>query len=77
LFGEPSRVAEFKNPGISLQVLKWDADKHPEQVAFYADQAIPLFPSERAFVIENGAPALRESWRSSQVPFWNPHRAEG
>jgi hypothetical protein len=165
LFGEPSRVAEFKNPGISLQILKWDADKHPEQVAFYAtvgrsertlpreesthpvelftgllpemddvvfpladlvaaydamppgstfawrkplwegilmdsflvsrpvepivpslevegvhvlfDQAIPLFPSERAFVIENGAPALRERWRSSQVPFWNPHRAEG
>lgn len=36
LFGEPSRVAHFKNPGLSVEILKWDADRHPEGVAFYA-----------------------------------------
>jgi hypothetical protein len=30
LLGEPSRVAHFKNPGASVEILKWEADRHPE-----------------------------------------------
>ena len=167
LFGEPSRVAQFRNPKFALEILKWDADRHPEGVAFYAtvgrstqalpreelthrvefftgllppedavafpladlaacsdaltpgstftwtrapalwrgtlmssflifrplkeivpplevegvhvlfDQAIPLFPSECAFVVDHGAQALRERWQASRVPFWKPDRIEG
>ena len=164
LFGEPSRVANFRRPEASVDVFKWDADKHPERVAFYAtigrsalvlhedepthrvelftgllpavdaiefpladlatsrnvmgpgstfewwkplwddtlmnsflisrpaeeivpplkaeglhvlfDQVIPLFPAERAFVVEHGAEALRARWQPSKVPFWNPNRLE-
>jgi hypothetical protein len=165
LFGEPSREAHFKRADASVDILKWDADRHPQGVAFYAtigrsarplhsdgpahrvelftgllpavdaiafplaelaislnamapgstfqwsealwsgtamnsflvwrpveeivprldaaglhvlfDQAIPLFPAERDFVEQQGAEALRERWRASHVPFWNPARSEG
>lgn len=36
LFGEPSRVANFRRPDASVDIFKWDADRHPERVAFYA-----------------------------------------
>jgi hypothetical protein len=35
-FGEPSRVAHYQNDDVRIEILKWDADKHPEGVAFYA-----------------------------------------
>lgn len=36
-----------------------------------------MFPAECAFVAEYGAQVLRDRWKSSAVPFWNPHRAGG
>ena len=36
LWGEPSRKAFFSASGVKIEVYKWDADKHPDEVNFYA-----------------------------------------
>src|SRR5262249_9751827 len=47
---------------------------HVDALHIVFDMAIPLFPAECEFVIENGPEALRERWERSKVAFWNPLR---
>jgi hypothetical protein len=38
-------------------------------------QAIPLYPSERAWKVTHGVEALLERWEHAGVSFWDPRRA--
>jgi hypothetical protein len=39
-------------------------------------QAMPIFDSEREFVVDHGPDALVARWEEKGVPFWDPQRPE-
>jgi hypothetical protein len=40
LWGEPSRIANYDISNIHLDIYKWNADMHPEEVAFYVTNGL-------------------------------------
>ena len=43
LWGDPSRIAEFSISGVRLEINKWNADVHPEEVAFYITNGLSSY----------------------------------